>query len=162
MLDLGQARPEGPEVELEIYNLFGTVTVIAPPGIAVDVSGGGAFASQVLEPPAWHEALNDAAATAREAPVRSLLVSGETRVGKTSFLRILAKRLERDGWSVFEAGGGDYSKDGGERLNGKSLLNLLTMAADQGTVVHLEVAGPDCEEALAALVEVLERTYTDE
>jgi hypothetical protein len=53
VLDLGQARLEGPEVELEIYNLFGTVTVIAPPGIAVDVSGGGAFASQVLEPPAW-------------------------------------------------------------------------------------------------------------
>jgi hypothetical protein len=53
VLDLGQARLEGPEVELDIYNLFGTVTVIAPPGIAVDVSGGGAFASQVLEPPAW-------------------------------------------------------------------------------------------------------------
>ena|SRR5947209_1463608 len=55
------------------------------------------------------------------------------------------------------------TKDGGgERLNGKSLLNLLTMGAEQGTVVHLEVSGPDCQEALAALVEVLERTYTDE
>jgi hypothetical protein len=42
-----------PEVELEVYNLFGTVTVIAPPGVAVDVSGGGAFASQVLEPQPW-------------------------------------------------------------------------------------------------------------
>jgi ATP-dependent Clp protease ATP-binding subunit ClpC len=61
----------------------------------------------LIEPPAWHEALDDAAATASEAPVRSLLVSGETRVGKTSFLCILAKRLEREGWSVFEAGGGD-------------------------------------------------------
>jgi hypothetical protein len=53
VLDLRQARLEGPEVELEIYNLFGTVTVIAPPGVTVDVSGGGAFASQVLEPPPW-------------------------------------------------------------------------------------------------------------
>ena len=53
VLDLRQARMEGPEVELAIYNLFGTVTVIAPPGVVVDVSGGGAFASQVLEPPAW-------------------------------------------------------------------------------------------------------------
>jgi Domain of unknown function (DUF1707) len=53
VLDLRQARLAGPEVELEIYNLFGTVTVIAPPGVAVDVQGGGAFASQVLEPPAF-------------------------------------------------------------------------------------------------------------
>lgn len=53
VLDLRQARLPGPEVELEIYNLFGTVTVIAPPGVAVDVQGGGAFASQVLEPPAF-------------------------------------------------------------------------------------------------------------
>jgi hypothetical protein len=53
VLDLREARMEGPEVELEIYNLFGTVTVIAPPGVAVDVSGGGAFASQVLEPQPW-------------------------------------------------------------------------------------------------------------
>jgi hypothetical protein len=53
VLDLRQARLPGPEVELQIYNLFGTVTVIAPPGVAVDVQGGGAFASQVLEPPAF-------------------------------------------------------------------------------------------------------------
>ncbi len=53
VLDLRQARLEGPEVGLEIYNLFGTVTVVVPPGVAVDVEGGGAFASQVLEPPPW-------------------------------------------------------------------------------------------------------------
>lgn len=53
VLDLSQARLEGPEVDLEIYNLFGTVTVIVPAGVTVDVEGGGAFASQVLEPPAW-------------------------------------------------------------------------------------------------------------
>ena len=54
------------------------------------------------------------------------------------------------------------TKDGGERVNGKSLLNLLSLAAEQGTVVHLEVSGPDCNEALVALVEVLERTYNDD
>jgi Domain of unknown function (DUF1707)/Cell wall-active antibiotics response 4TMS YvqF len=53
VLDLRQARLEGPDVGLEIYNLFGTVTVVVPPGVAVDVEGGGWFASQVLEPPAW-------------------------------------------------------------------------------------------------------------
>ena len=49
-----------------------------------------------------------------------------------------------------------------QRVNGKSLLNLLTMAAEEGTVVHLEVSGPDCQEALASLVEALNRTYTDD
>ena len=54
------------------------------------------------------------------------------------------------------------TREGGDRVNGKSLLNLLTMAAEEGTLVHLEVSGPDCHEALASLVEVLNRTYTDE
>ena len=53
VLDLRDARLPGPGVELEVYNLFGTVTVLAPAGIAVEVEGGGMFASQVLEPPAW-------------------------------------------------------------------------------------------------------------
>jgi phosphotransferase system HPr (HPr) family protein len=54
------------------------------------------------------------------------------------------------------------AKEGGDRVNGKSLLNLLTLGAEQGTVVHLEVSGPDSREALGALVEVLERRFTDE
>jgi hypothetical protein len=50
-LDLGQARLAGPEVEIEIFNLFGTVTLIVPDGVRVSVEGGGAFASQVIHPP---------------------------------------------------------------------------------------------------------------
>jgi hypothetical protein len=52
-LDLREVRLAAPEVELTIYNLFGTVTVLVPPGIAVEVDGGGAFASQVIQPPPW-------------------------------------------------------------------------------------------------------------
>jgi hypothetical protein len=51
VLDLREARLAGPEVELDIYNLFGTVTVLVPAGVQLDVEGGGAFASQVIEPP---------------------------------------------------------------------------------------------------------------
>jgi hypothetical protein len=50
-LDLRQARLAGPETTLEIYNLFGTVTVIVPEGVEVVVRGGGAFASQKIESP---------------------------------------------------------------------------------------------------------------
>lgn len=52
VLDLSQARLAGAEVELEVFNLFGTVTLLVPAGVDVSVSGGGMFASQVLTPPA--------------------------------------------------------------------------------------------------------------
>jgi hypothetical protein len=50
-LDLRQARLAGPETRIEVYNLFGTVTVIVPDGVEVVVSGGGLFASQKIEAP---------------------------------------------------------------------------------------------------------------
>jgi ATP-dependent Clp protease ATP-binding subunit ClpC len=60
-----------------------------------------------IEPESWKEALTSAETTAREEPVRSLLVSGEHRVGKTTFYHLLAQRLAADGWLVFEASGAD-------------------------------------------------------
>jgi hypothetical protein len=53
VLDLREVRLAAPEAELAIHNVFGTVTVLIPPGIAVHVEGGGPFASQVVEPPPW-------------------------------------------------------------------------------------------------------------
>jgi hypothetical protein len=50
-LDLRQARLAGPETALEIYNLFGTVTVIVPEGVEVVVRGGGLFASEKIQSP---------------------------------------------------------------------------------------------------------------
>ncbi len=56
-----------------------------------------------------HQALTDAFAQAEACinhlPPRSLLVIGEPRSGKSSFLSLLAMRAERQGWTVFEAGG---------------------------------------------------------
>lgn len=50
-LDLSQVRLSDADTELELYNLFGTVTVIVPEGVQVTVGGGGLFASQVIDPP---------------------------------------------------------------------------------------------------------------
>jgi hypothetical protein len=50
VLDLAQARLSGLDTDLEIYNLFGTVTIRVPEGIRISVEGGGAFASQVVAP----------------------------------------------------------------------------------------------------------------
>lgn len=52
VLDLRQARLAGPDSELVISNVFGTVTVVVPDGVAVEVTGGGMFASQVIDTPA--------------------------------------------------------------------------------------------------------------
>jgi hypothetical protein len=50
-LDLRQARLSSDDTEIEVYNLFGTVTVIVPEGVEVSVDGGGMFASQVIDSP---------------------------------------------------------------------------------------------------------------
>ena len=61
----------------------------------------------LIEPDNWKAPLTSAQAALAQVPVRSLLVSGEQLVGKTSFLQLLAKRMAQQGWSVFEASGAD-------------------------------------------------------
>lgn len=50
-LDLSEARLESGDTLIEVYNLFGTVTVLVPDGADVSVCGGGLFASQKIESP---------------------------------------------------------------------------------------------------------------
>jgi hypothetical protein len=50
-LDLRHARLAGRETVVEVYNLFGTVTMIVPEGVEVVVRGGGLFASQKIDLP---------------------------------------------------------------------------------------------------------------
>jgi phosphotransferase system HPr (HPr) family protein len=42
-----------------------------------------------------------------------------------------------------------------ERVNGKSIMELLLLAAEQGTELELEVSGPDAQRAIDELAEVL-------
>src|SRR5262249_38273988 len=63
---------------------------------------GGEKLDLLIEPEAWSDDLSTAQATAMGQPFRSLLVCGEPGIGKTSFLKLLAKRLEPEGWTVFE------------------------------------------------------------
>jgi hypothetical protein len=50
-LDLRQARLVSADIVLDVFNLFGTVTVIVPEGVEVVVRGGGLFASQKIDAP---------------------------------------------------------------------------------------------------------------
>ena len=43
----------------------------------------------------------------------------------------------------------------GNRYNGKSILDLTTIAAECGTLLELEASGPDAEEAVIALADLV-------
>lgn len=43
----------------------------------------------------------------------------------------------------------------GTTANGKSLLDMTSLAAERGTTLELEARGPDAEPALAALAELV-------
>jgi phosphotransferase system HPr (HPr) family protein len=48
-----------------------------------------------------------------------------------------------------------------QRVDGKSILNLLMLAAEQGTTLELVAIGPDAEEALNALSRLIERDFQE-
>ena len=46
---------------------------------------------------------------------------------------------------------------GGQRVDGKSILGVLTLVAEQGTELSIEASGPDAQEAIKALVALIEQ-----
>ena len=50
----------------------------------------------------------------------------------------------------------------GERVDGKSILNILTLAAVEGTSLTIEATGPDAQAALNALAELVMRNFDEE
>jgi Domain of unknown function (DUF1707)/Cell wall-active antibiotics response 4TMS YvqF len=51
VLDLGQATLHSAETELRVRNWFGTVTLLVPRGVHVEVDGGGAFGTREIDLP---------------------------------------------------------------------------------------------------------------
>ncbi|WP_020403625.1 HPr family phosphocarrier protein [Gracilimonas tropica] len=47
----------------------------------------------------------------------------------------------------------------GYRVNGKSILGVMTLAAEHGAELELEVDGPDEEEAMKAIVELIDNKF---
>jgi phosphocarrier protein HPr len=50
---------------------------------------------------------------------------------------------------------------GRERVDGKSILSLLTLAAVAGTRLSIEADGPDAEQALDALAKLVEHDFAE-
>jgi phosphocarrier protein HPr len=53
------------------------------------------------------------------------------------------------------------SKDNFE-INGKSIIGVMTLAAEPGAVLRLRIQGPDEEAAAAAIVDLFERKFDEE
>ena len=49
----------------------------------------------------------------------------------------------------------------GHRVDGKSILHILTLGAAEGTELLLEVRGADAREAIEALVQLVESDFAD-
>lgn len=52
-----------------------------------------------------------------------------------------------------------YISLNGHRVNAKSIMGLLTLAAAQGSVLQVTCTGPDAEEALNALRNLIESGF---
>jgi phosphotransferase system HPr (HPr) family protein len=44
---------------------------------------------------------------------------------------------------------------GGDEVNGKSIMGLMTLAAEKGSSIRLKIDGPDAEEAMRELEKII-------
>ena len=51
---------------------------------------------------------------------------------------------------------------GDERVDGKSILSILTLAAAQGTELSIEATGQDADAALDALADLVAKGFAEE
>jgi phosphotransferase system HPr (HPr) family protein len=49
----------------------------------------------------------------------------------------------------------------GERVDGKSILGVLTLVAEQGTQLAIEARGPDADDAIKALAELVSAGFEE-
>ncbi len=55
-----------------------------------------------------------------------------------------------------------YLLRNGQRVNGKSIMGVMMLAANQGTQLELEINGGDEAEAMAAIVALIENRFGEE
>ncbi|MBU1147260.1 MAG: HPr family phosphocarrier protein [Candidatus Omnitrophica bacterium] len=46
-------------------------------------------------------------------------------------------------------------KKGNDEVNGKSIMGIMTLAAEKGSAIRLKINGPDAKEAMAELEKVV-------
>ena len=49
----------------------------------------------------------------------------------------------------------------GERVDGKSILSILTLGAGRGSSINIETSGPDASEAVVAMASLIEGGFPE-
>ena len=65
----------------------------------------------LVQPDTWKELLATAEGAMNKSRPRSVLVCGDPRVGKTAFIKLLARRFQDQGWTIFAASGNELMAD---------------------------------------------------
>jgi phosphocarrier protein HPr len=52
--------------------------------------------------------------------------------------------------------------DGDERVDGKSIMGMMMLAAEQGVQLEIEATGPDADAVLRALAELIAANFGEE
>jgi phosphocarrier protein HPr len=55
-----------------------------------------------------------------------------------------------------------YIRKDSFEINGKSIIGVMTLAAEQGSTMYLKFDGPDEEQAAAAVVDLFERGFDED
>src|SRR6476661_9197040 len=50
----------------------------------------------------------------------------------------------------------------GERINGKSIMGLMMLAAGQGSKLHIRCEGPDADRAMQELEELIKKRFNED
>ena len=54
------------------------------------------------------------------------------------------------------------SREGVARVNGKSVMGVMTLAAEQGSEITIEAEGEDAEEAVEVLAKLLQSNFEEQ
>lgn len=65
----------------------------------------------LIEPETWRDAMAAAEAAILKDKPRSVAVCGDPRVGKTAFIKLLGRRLQNRGWTIFAASASELMAD---------------------------------------------------
>jgi phosphocarrier protein len=55
-----------------------------------------------------------------------------------------------------------YLAKGRQKINGKSIMGVMMLAASKGTILHLSVDGEDEEEAASAITQLMQDRFGEE
>jgi ATP-dependent Clp protease ATP-binding subunit ClpC len=61
----------------------------------------------LARPESWRESLSAAQSAMLQPRARSVLISGDPRIGKSAFVELLGAELQKAGWTIFSASGAD-------------------------------------------------------